>query len=343
VLCLLSLSYLAHVAIVSLGTQGTLQSMKNNLKKLRSRLSPRCPQTGSNSNRSTCGGRNGVPKGGHGGWTHKINGVNGVDGVDGVIVLQSVTQKHREHYSDDEYDYSSRGYKKRPTEEKRILDSLSRVIFELQRRLGRCKQEMPPSPQEEVLYRSQLGYPNGSNMCTPACILFASAVVGIDDMSCPPTAEQMECIMTSASKVQSHLLRLQHGTSYTMFSIKDVVDHIQLPAKYHGIHVVGSIARLPPGFITDFEDEHDNREWVTDLHTAISKLKDNSALILTLRGNAHTVALYRRDARNHWFFDPLVAVVKNFEDANVALFELFKVIRGTEEFTGLMLATQSPQ
>lgn len=243
------------------------------------------------------------------------------------------------YFSDNEYEYHKGGYKRKQSDYHRCLESLKKSVFQLKHHLNDCKtNNISSMEKKEVFYRSQIYYPNGANMCTPACIMFASAMVGMESCCCPPTVDQMNCIMSSASKVQSLLLNLNHGTSYTMFSIKDVIDHINLPRKYIGMHVVGSIARLPEDFITTFDNESDNKEWITDLYTAICKMKDNSTLVMTMRGNAHTVALYRKDEQNHWFFDPLVAIVKNFEDKNVALFELFKVIRGTEEFTGFMMS-----
>lgn len=186
------------------------------------------------------------------------------------------------------------------------------------------------------LYKSQLCYENGSHMCTPTCILFATAMVGFEVCSCPPTKQHMHQIMQSGSKVQ-RLLLSQYPQNH-MFSIRDVLDHMTIPSVYQCIEIVGSIARLPDGFITTFEDDENNKQWITDLYHAVTQLKDNSALVITLRRNAHTVTLYRLDSENYWFFDPLLAVVKNMGDCNTALFELFKIARLAEEFTGLMIA-----
>jgi len=312
---LVSITWLVHWSLSSLshGNQGTIQDIKNNLKKLRSWQKN---QTRANSKQSY------------------------------LFVLRRRTPApdqendiKKGYYSDNEYDYHKKVYRRKQSDYHRCVESLNKCIFQLKLRLDDCKaKDMSSAEEKEIFYRSQIYYPNGSNMCTPACMMFASAMVGMESCCCPPTTDQMHCIMSSASKVQSLLLKLNQGTSYTMFSIKDVIDHINLPKKYIGMHIVGSVARLPEDFITTFDNESDVKEWITDLYTAICKMKDKSALIMTMRGNAHTVALYREDDQNHWFFDPLVAIVKNFEDRNVALFELFKVIRGTEEFTGFMMS-----
>lgn len=189
---------------------------------------------------------------------------------------------------------------------------------------------------EETLYTSQLCYENGNYMCTPACILFATAVVGMEVCDCPPTEKQMNCIMDSASKIQTQLL--SNDRTNHMFSIRDVIKSIRIPNIYHCLQLVGSIARLPPDFITTFEDENDDAQKITDLYHAVMDLKDNTTLVITLKKLAHTVAIYRESRKKHWLFDPLIAVVRDVGDSNIALFELFKVARSAEEFTGLILS-----
>lgn len=222
-------------------------------------------------------------------------------------------------------------------------EKLKNVIFEFIRHMDILKQTHRIMNQEteiiennEVFYDSQTHYRNGAYMCTPTCILFATAVVGMDVCSCPPTHEQMNCIMESASKIQTLLLSLQEGNH--MFSIKDVINHIKIPSTYTCVEIVGSIARLPPDFIQTFEDENDQKHCITDLCSAIMNLKDNSAIVLTLRNQAHTIAVYRESSSRHWYFDPLVAVTKDIGDSNTALFEIFKKTKLSSEFTGLFVS-----
>ncbi|EKX35192.1 hypothetical protein GUITHDRAFT_118634 [Guillardia theta CCMP2712] len=192
--------------------------------------------------------------------------------------------------------------------------------------------------QDEQFYESQLLYENGAFMCTPACLLFSTAVVGMDVCSCPPTKSQMNCIMTSASKIQSLLLSKDDRNH--MFSIRDVINHVKIPDTYQRVEIVGSIARLPEDFITNFEDDNERRQCIMDLHGAVMALRNNTALVITLKRNAHTVALYRKSAKKHYYFDPLIATVKDVGDSSMALFEVFKIARMAEEFTGLIISKE---
>ena len=190
-----------------------------------------------------------------------------------------------------------------------------------------------------VTYPSQVTYTGGSTMCTSVCYMLGCGLISGYSISVPPTREQMGTTMQVASIVHRKLMR-ENRYEQHLFSVMEVQAMIGLPRNVSSQEAMGTIGPLPQDFILSFDDADDKSCTITDMRSFIQKLTTNSVALITVHD--HTTAIYKQDTA-HWYFDPMVASFRHFDDSGMIYnFLRNKIPPSADVFTGVVFTPSDP-